>query len=544
MASVEGVDQAASRRGHVGLVFVQLAVIVPTVVFLAIQAALHWSSFSPRANGQVWEHAWPNLILWSAVVAGVELLPVPAWRGLRISLVFPVIIATTILFPPWFAGIIAFVGCFDPREFTHSISLLRALFNRSQFAIAALTAGGIISAFGATTEHEVQLLVVTVLAVAGGYAVNVLLVCAHASVEYGVSPLAVLAQLRIGGLTEFLVSYVGLGLLGAILALLTDQAGIWALATFLAPLLLARQMFFKSLALEEASDQLRDRLRVTRALSNRMAEERQDERSQIAGYLHDDLAQSLFQLTLRLEMAKKRLANGDMEAVAKDLDDIGNIKERTSVMVRSLVRDLHRNPIGRKGLGEALQSFGDEVTRDTPVEVAVDVVEVTLPPPIQLLIYQIGREAVMNAMKYAEPTTILISLKETDDGVELQIRDDGKGFDTSQPQPEGHFGSVMMKERAMVAGGTFNRESEIGKGTIVTAEFPRVWIEEQMEPGLELPSDDEPEEITESASEATPAPAGDPAAAAPAPPAPATSPSPAAQPPALPLQGHGSQKSA
>ena len=72
-------------------------------------------------------------------------------------------------------------------------------------------------------RHELQLLVVTVLAVAGGYAVNVLLVCVHASVEYGVSPFAVLAQLRIGGLTEFLVSYVGLGLLGAILALLDSQ---------------------------------------------------------------------------------------------------------------------------------------------------------------------------------------------------------------------------------------------------------------------------------------------------------------------------------
>jgi signal transduction histidine kinase len=538
MASVEGADQVASPRGRVGLVFVQLAVIVPTVAFLVTQAVLRWNTFEPRIpHSQIPESPWPNLILWSIVVAGVELLPVPAWRGLRISLVFPVIIATTILFPPWFAAIIAFLGCFDPREFNHSISILRALFNRSQFAIAALTAGAIISGFGATTEHELPLLVVTVLAVAGGYAVNVLLVCAHASVEYGVSPFAVLAQLRIGGLTEFLVSYVGLGLLGAILAFLTARAGIWALATFLAPLLLARQMFFKSLALEEASDQLRDRLRVTRALSNRMAEERQDERTQIAGYLHDDLAQSLFQLTLRLEMAKKRLANGDMVAVAKDLDDIGAIKERTSVMVRSLVRDLHRNPIGRDGLGEALQSFADEVTRDTPVEVAVDVVEVTLPPPIQLLIYQIGREAVMNAMKYAEPSTILILLKETQNGVELQIRDDGKGFDTSQPQPEGHFGSVMMKERALVAGGTFNRESEIGKGTVVTAEFPRVWIEEQMEPGLELPTGDEADEDA-----ATPAPA-DAAAVAPEP-APAASPSPAAQSPPRPLQGHGSQKSA
>ena len=60
----------------------------------------------------------------------------------------------------------------------------------------------------------------------------------------------------------------------------------------------------------------------------------------------------------------------------------------------------------------------------------------------------------------------IVLRREKDDGVELQIRDDGKGFDTSAPPPEGHFGSVMMKERALVTGGTFKIESELGQGKI------------------------------------------------------------------------------
>jgi hypothetical protein len=106
------------------------------------------------------------------------------------------------------------------------------------------------------------------------------------------------------------------------------------------------------------------------------------------------------------------------------------------------------------------------------------VVEVSLPPPIQLLIYQIVREATMNALKHAEASKIRISLEEVEEGVKLEIVDDGKGFDTSAPPPEGHFGSVMMRERAMVAGGTYSIESEIGAGTNVTVTFPRVWVEE------------------------------------------------------------------
>jgi hypothetical protein len=107
-----------------------------------------------------------------------------------------------------------------------------------------------------------------------------------------------------------------------------------------------------------------------------------------------------------------------------------------------------------------------------------DVVEVSLPPPITLLIYQIAREATMNALKHAEASEIRISLADTTDGVALSISDDGKGFDVSAPQPEGHFGSVMMRERALVAGGSYSRASEVGKGTTITATFPSVWIEE------------------------------------------------------------------
>jgi signal transduction histidine kinase len=215
-----------------------------------------------------------------------------------------------------------------------------------------------------------------------------------------------------------------------------------------------------------------------RALSNRMAEERQDERMQIAAYLHDDLAQMLFRLTLQVEMARKRLIQGDSNAVLKDLDGISATKQETSDAIRALIRDLHRSPIGRKGLAEAIQSFAEDTSRGHSTRVETDVVEVSLPPPIQLLIYQISREATMNALKHAEASTIRISLEEIEDGVKLQITDDGKGFDTSGPPPEGHFGSVMMRERAMVAGGTYSIESEIGKGTSISVTFPRVWVEE------------------------------------------------------------------
>jgi signal transduction histidine kinase len=241
-------------------------------------------------------------------------------------------------------------------------------------------------------------------------------------------------------------------------------------------------MFFRGRALEEAHTELQQREQVLEALSNRMAEERQDERAQIAAYLHDDLAQLLFRLSLQVDIAKRHLSMDDVHEVEKDLDQIRATKNRTNELVRALIRDLHRSPLGRAGLAEALKSFAEDVGRGSGVTFTTDVAELPLPPPIALLIYHISREAVMNSLKHSGAGNVWISLGQKEDVVELVIRDDGIGFDTEGPGPEGHFGLTMMRERAQVAGGTFRVESVPGEGTTIRASFPTSWLDEETQP--------------------------------------------------------------
>jgi signal transduction histidine kinase len=420
----------------------------------------------------------PDLVAWVLVVAAVELLPVPVSKVLHLSLGFPILLGVAILYHPGFAAVVALLGSSDPRELKREIPIPKALYNRAQIAVSTLAESAAFHALASVDSRLYILLPVAFLAAATNYLTNVSLVLVATRLIHGLSFRRLLAQFRVGALSEFLLSYIGLGFVGVIIAELYNTMRLWGIAAFILPLIFARQMFFRNLSLEEATKELKDREQVLRALSNRMAEERQDERMQIAAYLHDDLAQMLFRLTLQVEMAKKRLLQGENDAVLRDLDGISSTKQETSDAIRALIRDLHRSPIGRKGLAEAIQSFADDTSRGHATRVETDVVEVSLPPPIQLLIYQISREATMNALKHAEASTIRISLEEIEDGVELQITDDGKGFDISAPPPEGHFGSVMMRERAMVAGGTYSIKSEIGKGTKITVTFPRVWVEE------------------------------------------------------------------
>jgi signal transduction histidine kinase len=141
-----------------------------------------------------------------------------------------------------------------------------------------------------------------------------------------------------------------------------------------------------------------------------------------------------------------------------------------------LIKDLRLSPLGRAGLSDALRAFCSEVQKDYAVAVSTRLNEVEMPPPIQLLCYQVAREAVMNAVKHAEPSTVQVTLEPTTEGAKVTVTDDGRGFDVEEGSPEGHFGLTMMRERALVAGGTFDIHSVPEKGTTVTAEFPTSWL--------------------------------------------------------------------
>jgi signal transduction histidine kinase len=382
------------------------------------------------------------------------------------------------VYAPPAAAITAFVGASDPREFKGQVGFLRAMFNRSQVALSVLAASAVFHALADLDDSPTIVLVpAALLAAVVDYVINSGIVTIAVSLNTGMPPTRVIRELRVGRLSEFLISYLGLAFFGLFLAKFYEQLGFWTVPVFVIPLLLARQMFFRSKALEEAHRELQDREQLLRALSNRMAEERQDERLQIAAFLHDDLAQHLFRLSIQVDVARRHLAAGKLADTERTLEEIKETKNRTSDRIRALIRDLHRSPLGRAGLAEALHSVIAETARDSNVRFHTDIDEVALPPPIALLLYHIGREGVMNALKHAQAENVWITVKPVGEEVELVLRDDGVGFDTAAPEPDGHFGLTMMRERALVAGGTIELTSAPGEGTSITVRIPTSWLQ-------------------------------------------------------------------
>jgi signal transduction histidine kinase len=169
---------------------------------------------------------------------------------------------------------------------------------------------------------------------------------------------------------------------------------------------------------------------------------------------------------------------GNPANAREEIAALRSSRDRAMELVRALIKDLHRSPLGRAGLRDALNSFAYETERDTGVDVRTSLDPVDMAPPVQLLCYHVAREAVNNAIKHAEASTITIRLEKTAEGARLTISDDGKGFDVEAGPPEGHYGLTMMRERAQVAGGDFTIRSKPGEGTTVIADFPTSWMVE------------------------------------------------------------------
>jgi signal transduction histidine kinase len=479
VVDISHAEKGPSGRRQAGLLLLQLAVILPTV---GVVGVMLW-----RDAGSLQWQLW----VWTATVALVEVLPVPAWRGLQVSVGFPLLMAVAFVFDPPAAALAAFLGASDPREYRRQVGLLRAVFNRSQVALSVLVASSVFHALAGLDASSLAQLGAALLAAVLDYFLNSGLVTAALSLDTGVPPLRVIKELRIGRLSEFLVSYLGLAFFGLFLAhFASENNNFWAIPVFVIPLLLARQMFFRSMALEEAHRELKDREQVLRVLSTRMAEERQDERMQIAAFLHDDLAQLLFRLSIQVDVARRRLDSGEIEAAESLLGEIKETKNRTSDRIRALIRDLHRSPLGRAGLAEALHSFIAETGKDSDVQFHTDIDQIDLPAPIALLMYHIAREAVMNALKHARASNMWLTVKQDGDEVEMVLRDDGVGFDSEAPEPEGHYGLTMMRERATVGGGSFAVKATPGEGASITVRFPTSWL--QAEPPGESPEPSQP----------------------------------------------------
>jgi signal transduction histidine kinase len=412
----------------------------------------------------------PEFGLWIAFVAIADLGALNVWRNVYLGLDFPVLLGAAFLFGPVFAGAVALVGSADPREFRREVSVERALFNRSQIALSVMAAGIVFQVTNGRVDAWPGILVPALAGLLADVFVNVSFVLLAQRTSFGLTWREGLAGFSApGGAVMGLLTYAGYGLLALAFALLYYEEKLWAFVVFVAPVAMGRELFSRGKRIVESDAQLISHQKALRVASDRIQDERRDERARIASSLHDDVIQALYNVTLHAEVVQQDLKSGRLLALEEDVPNLVRASDAASALLREVVRDLRKSPLGRLGLRNTIELLLSHLADESGIKIEQRLEFIDPDPEQQLLIYQVVREAMTNAVRHSGASRIQIQLWEEPGSIRMSVEDDGIGFTS---EPDGHFGLLLMKERAELAGGELFLETEAGGGTCVIAWFP------------------------------------------------------------------------
>jgi len=199
----------------------------------------------------------------------------------------------------------------------------------------------------------------------------------------------------------------------------------------------------------------------------------QEERKRLARELHDSVAQLLYGISLQAAAASRSCRAGNTQQAAQRLADIQQDALQALIEIRLLICELDPPLLEAAGLGVALQTCLDKVAQRDGLEtsLAIDGID-RLSPQIERELYRIAVEALSNLVRHAQARSVQVHLYQADGTICLQIEDDGQGFDLQDGYKSGGLGLHSMQERACSLGGRLEVDSQIGRGSRITARIP------------------------------------------------------------------------
>lgn len=246
-------------------------------------------------------------------------------------------------------------------------------------------------------------------------------------------------------------------------ALRLERALGWPPAFSLAAGVTLDAVAFAGLLAATAAGTRRAEARV-RELAQRRLEAQEDERRAVARELHDELGQSLTALSFVLERVG-RSPRADEEARA--------LLESMTAGVRSLALDLRPSALDDLGLVPAVHALASRWSERTGTvcAVATEGGARRYSAPVETAAYRIVQEALTNVARHAHALHVRVRLASLADRVDVEVSDDGQGFDTAGLDRHATAGLEGMRERAKLLGGGLRVSSGPG-GTTVAARLP------------------------------------------------------------------------
>jgi signal transduction histidine kinase len=218
---------------------------------------------------------------------------------------------------------------------------------------------------------------------------------------------------------------------------------------------------------------LHDLLAERHALLDRLLKAEDRERARIAADIHDDTAQALVAIALRLDLLRAQLGSTPPPASAL-LDELGKLVASATTGLRVLLFGLEPTD-PNVPLAESVRAHAAHLFRGSSIRWSVQDVDggEELPHAERSQALRITKEALNNVHAHAQASEVIVSIRGDQDAVEIVVADDGVALDpaafTSAP---GHRGLATMRDRAAVVGGSCVLEASVPHGCTVRVSVP------------------------------------------------------------------------
>jgi PAS domain S-box-containing protein len=230
----------------------------------------------------------------------------------------------------------------------------------------------------------------------------------------------------------------------------------------------------RTIDLQHLTEQLERSRCELRKLASELVIAEERERKRIAGVLHDDIAQTLAAVRMRLDL---------LQGIPVDQGSELAMKEAKALLVqsiqetRTLMTDVSNPLLFDMGLKAACESLAGKLMTRHPLRIHCKIQDAFkgLNSDVKAILYQVVRELLNNVVKHSQAKNADVVIGLEDGHFRVKVTDDGVGFDPrvlGAAGVEGGFGLYSIQERLIAMEGSLKIESTPGAGTVVTATLP------------------------------------------------------------------------
>ena len=222
-------------------------------------------------------------------------------------------------------------------------------------------------------------------------------------------------------------------------------------------------------AFEEKIKQRTDQLRN---LASKLQSIREEERKMISREIHDELGQMLTVLKIQISLLSNKVNDNDV--IQNKFKSIEKLIDNSIESVQKISSKLRPGLLDELGLIPAIewqaQDFMDKTGIDCECNLPKE--ELYLDQEKSTALFRIFQESIINTARHANASKLIIHLREINNELVLEIKDNGKGITSNQISDPKSLGLLGMKERALILGGSVEIKSSMNNGTIVKAVIP------------------------------------------------------------------------